>query len=153
MAETGIDNCVTVSASVAGTVASWTITGQLNTVDHFSVFASQDGANLMWLADSPAAATSLDIAKFGLNAGNYTIFVKAVGKPSLTNKMSGGVQVTLLNQPPVAALNLSGPPGAAPFPGPLTAAGERLPLQRLDQRTWTAPLWPAQLILAMAAPR
>jgi PKD repeat protein len=118
--ETGIDNCVTVSASVAGTVASWTITGQLNTVDHFSVFASQDGANLMWLADSPSTATSLDIAKFGLNAGNYTIFVKAVGKPSLTNKMSAGVQVTLQNQPPVAALTLSGPTGASPVTGSLT---------------------------------
>jgi PKD repeat protein len=118
--ETGIDNCVTVAASVTGTVASWTITGQMNTVDHFSVFASQDGANLMWLADAPTTATSLDIAKLGLNAGDYIIFVKAVGKPSLTNKMSAGVQVTLANQPPVAALSLSGPTGAAPFAGPLT---------------------------------
>jgi len=42
--ETGIDNCVTVSATAAGTVASWSITGQMNTVEHFTVFASQDGA-------------------------------------------------------------------------------------------------------------
>jgi PKD repeat protein len=105
--ESGIDNCVTVSASVAGTVVSWSITGQMNTVDHFTVFASQDGANLMWLADAATSATSLDLAQFSLNAGNYTIFVKAVGKPSLTNKISSGVQLTVPNQPPTAALSVS----------------------------------------------
>ena len=105
--ESGIDNCVTVSATVAGTVASWSITGQMNTVDHFTVFASQDGTNLMWLADLPTTTTSLDLASFGLNAGNYIIFVKAVGKPTLANKMSGGVQVTIANQPPTAALSIT----------------------------------------------
>ena len=105
--ESGIDNCVTVSATVAGTVASWSITGQMNTVDHFTVFASQDGANLMWLADVPTTTNSLDLATFGLNAGNYIVFVKAVGKPSLTNKMSAGVQVTIANQPPTAALSIT----------------------------------------------
>jgi PKD repeat protein len=105
--ESGIDNCVTVSASVAGTVVSWGIIGQMNTVDHFTVFASQDGVNLMWLADAATSVTSLDLAKFSLNAGNYIIFVKAVGQPSLTNKMSAGVQLTVPNQPPTAALSVS----------------------------------------------
>jgi len=105
--ESGIDNCVTVSASVAGTVVSWSITGQMNTVDHFTVFASQDGVNLMWLADAATTVSSLDLAKFNLNAGNYTIFVKAIGQPSLTNKMSAGVQLTVPNQPPTAALSVS----------------------------------------------
>jgi PKD repeat protein len=107
--ESGIDNCVTVSASVAGTVVSWSITGQMNTVNHFMVFASQDGANLMWLADAATSVSSLDLAKFGLNAGNYTIFIKAVGQPSLTNKMSGGVQLTVTNEPPTAALSVAAP--------------------------------------------
>ncbi len=60
--ESGIDNCVTVSASSKGTVASWAVTGQLNTIDHFSVFISQDGENLMWLAD---AAATCYIARCG----------------------------------------------------------------------------------------
>jgi PKD repeat protein len=105
--ESGIDNCVTVSATVAGTVASWSITGQMNTVDHFTVFASQDGSNLMWLADLPTTSSSLDLATFSLNAGNYIVFVKAVGKATLTNKMSSGVQFTITNQPPTAALNIT----------------------------------------------
>jgi PKD repeat protein len=80
---------------------------QMNTVDHFTVFASQDGVNLMWLADAATSATSLDLAQFNLNAGNYMIFVKAVGKPSLTNKMSAGVQLTVTNQPPTATLSVT----------------------------------------------
>jgi PKD repeat protein len=105
--ESGIDTCVTVSATVAGTVASWTITGRMNTVDHFTVFASQDGANLMWLADLPTTTSSLDLASFSLNAGNYIVFVKAVGKATLANKMSSGVQLTIANQPPTAALSIT----------------------------------------------
>jgi PKD repeat protein len=126
--ESGIDNCVTVSATVAGTVASWTITGQMNTVDHFTVFASQDGANLMWLADVPTTTSSLDLATFGLNAGNYIVFVEAVGKASLTNKMSSGVQLTMANQPPTAALSItnsltkSAVTGSVPAPASITAS-------------------------------
>jgi PKD repeat protein len=97
-------------------VASWSIAGQLNTVDYFTVFASQDGANLMWLADAATTTSSLDLAQFNLDSGNYIIFVKAVGKPSLTNKMSSGVQLTVPNQPPVAALSIS-PSGTAPSGG------------------------------------
>lgn len=119
--ESGIDNCVTVSASVAGTVVSWSITGQMNTVDHFTVFASQDGANLMWLADAATSVSSLDLARFSLNAGNYTIFIKAVGQPSLTNKMSAGVQLTVPNQPPTAALSLSAPLTSTSSTGSLIA--------------------------------
>jgi PKD repeat protein len=117
--ETGIDNCVSVPASVAGTTVSWSITGQINTVDHFSIYASQDGASLMWLADAPITATSMDLTQFNLNAGNYIMFVKATGKPSLTNKISAGVQLTVPNQPPTAALSVSSPAGSVPAAGPL----------------------------------
>jgi PKD repeat protein len=119
--ETGIDNCVTVSATAAGTTASWNITGQINTVDHFTVFASQDGANLMWLADVPTTTSSLDLATFGLNAGNYTIFVKAVGQASMTNKISAGVQITVPNQPPTAALSVINASTKSSLTGSVTA--------------------------------
>ncbi len=119
--ESGIDNCVAVSASVAGTVVSWSITGQMNTVDHFTVFSSQDGTNLMWLADAATSVSSLDLAQFALNAGNYTIFVKAVGQPSLTNKMSAGMQLTVPNQPPTAALSVSASLTSTSSTGPLIA--------------------------------
>jgi PKD repeat protein len=119
--ESGIDNCVTVSASVASTVASWSIPGQMNTVDHFTVFASQDGANLMWMADLPTTTSSLDLASFSMNAGNYIIFVKAVGKASMTNKISAGVQVTIKNQPPTPALSVTSPLTKSAVTGSLAA--------------------------------
>lgn len=121
--ETGIDNCVSVNAAVAGTTVSWSITGQMNTVDHFSVFASQDGENLMWLADAATTVTSLNLAGFNLNSGNYIVYVKAVGKPSLTNKMSAGVQLTVPNLPPVAALSLTPSTGVAPLSVSASTAG------------------------------
>jgi len=93
--ETGIDNCVTVNASVAGTVVSWSISGQRNTIDHFSVYVSQDGEKLLPVKDAPATASSMDLAQFGLDAGSYTVFVQAIGKPSLTNKVSTGVRLTV----------------------------------------------------------
>ena len=125
--ETGIDNCVTVSATVSGTTVNWSITGQQNTIDHFSLFVSQDGQNLMWLADASAATRTMNLAQFSLDAGNYIVFVKATGKPSLTNKMSAGVQLTVPNQPPVPALSLTPLSGSAPLAVAASAAGSTDP--------------------------
>lgn len=97
--ETGIDNCVTVSASIAGSVVSWSISGgQENTIDHYTVFISNDGQNLMKVQDVPAGTHSLDLAPSNFVGGNYTLYVKAVGQPSILNKMSGPVSwsVTLV---------------------------------------------------------
>ena len=121
--ESGIDNCVTVSATAAGSVVSWSITGQMNTVDHFTVFASQDGENLMWLGDASTATSSLDLAGFNLNAGNYIVYVKAVGRPSLTNKISSGVQLTIPNLPPTAALSVTPSSGIVPVTVSASTAG------------------------------
>lgn len=93
--ETGIDNCVSVSATMTGTALNWTLTGAENTVDHFTVFISGNGADLMPLADLSPSARTLDVGSFGFDPGAYQLFVKAVGKPSLTNKMSSAVAFTL----------------------------------------------------------
>jgi PKD repeat protein len=126
--ESGIDNCVTISASVSGTVASWTITGQSNTLDHYSVFVSQDGENLMWLADVPVSSNSLDLAQFNLNAGNYQVFIKAVGQPSITNKISAGVSLTVPDLSPVVVLNVSPTSGNAPVNVTASTSGSYTPL-------------------------
>jgi hypothetical protein len=111
--ETGIDNCVTVNASASGSVVSWNIGGQINTVDHFSVFVSQDGQSLMWLADEGTNVSSLDLAQFGLPGGNYTAYVKAVGKPMMTNKMGQAVSLAI-GGPPTTSGNfaITAPNGA-----------------------------------------
>jgi hypothetical protein len=92
--ETGIDNCVAISASVNKTTLAWNITGNESTLDHYTVWSSTDGQNLTALGDVPAGTHSFDLSSAKLAAGNYTIYVQAVGKPSLTNKMSAAVQYT-----------------------------------------------------------
>lgn len=101
--ETGIDNCVSVSASADSRGdLSWTISGQENTIDHYTVFLSTDGQNLMKVADVPAGTHSLTLGSYGFAPGNYTAYVKAVGMPSLRNHMSAAVPITLESAIPFA---------------------------------------------------
>jgi hypothetical protein len=86
--ETGIDNCVSISASVSASQLSWTVNGNENTIDHYTPYISLDGENLMQLADLPAGTHSVDLAPYHFAAGSYKVFVKAVGKPSLKNHVS-----------------------------------------------------------------
>lgn len=93
--ESGIDNCVSVSAALSGSSSLWwSITGSESTIDHYTVFASVDGQNLAKLADVPAGTHAYDVSTANLPAGSYTLFVQAVGRPSLTNKMAWGVPYT-----------------------------------------------------------
>ena len=86
--ESGIDNCVSVSAAMAGDQLSWTITGNENTIDHYTPFISADGENLMPLSDVPRGVHSVDLSTYGFATGTYAVYVKAVGKPTLKNQMS-----------------------------------------------------------------
>ena len=92
--ESGIDNCLTLSASVAANALQWTIKGNENTVDHYSVYISSDGENLMSLTDSAAGIHSLNLCGFAIPAGNYQLFVQAVGKPDLANQITSVVDYT-----------------------------------------------------------
>jgi hypothetical protein len=107
--ETGIDNCLTVSASTSGNTISWTVSGDPGTVDHYVVFISNDGQNLMRLGDVPVTGSSLDASQYSLPAGDYTVYVEAIGKPSMQNKMSAAAQVTI---------GPSGGPTPTPTPTP-----------------------------------
>jgi hypothetical protein len=89
--ESGIDNCLTVSSSLDSSTLQWTVSGNENTVDHYTVYASTDGQNLMALSDVPNGTHSLDVCAFPLAPGNYDLFVQAVGKPLIKNQISGSV--------------------------------------------------------------
>lgn len=93
--EPGIDNCVAVSAWMSSSSVNWAISGgQENTIDHYTVFISSDGSNLMPVANVGTGTYALDLAQFGFPAGTYKVFVKAVGKPSISNKMSAAITYT-----------------------------------------------------------
>jgi hypothetical protein len=92
--ETGIDNCGAVSASVAGNQLSWTLSGNENTIDHYTPFILVDGINLMALPDVAAGVHSFDLSSYHFAAGSYSVFVKAVGKASMKNHMSSAAAYT-----------------------------------------------------------
>jgi hypothetical protein len=94
--ETGIDNCITVVPSLNGQVLTWTATGGAeNTLDHYEVFISSDGVNLMPLAETVPGNDMLDLSTYGFDPGqSITVFVEAVGQPSILNHISPPVQVT-----------------------------------------------------------
>jgi len=90
--ESGINNCVSVGASVSGGTLNWGISGgQENTIDHYEVFISIDGQNLQKVTEVPAGTRSVNIGSYSFANGKYILYVKAVGKPSITNKMSNAV--------------------------------------------------------------
>ena len=127
--ESGIDNCVSISAGIAGNGISWNISGQETTVDHYTVFISTDGQNLMPLSDFPAGTHTLDLAHYGFDPGSYTLYVKAVGRPSLLNHFSNAVsyQVGSSSQPPIARLEVTPAQGVAPLSVTASTAGSSAP--------------------------
>jgi len=81
--ETGINNCLTVSASVSGNSLDWSIKGNENTVHHYVAYVSIDGKNLMALRNAVPGTRSLNLCSYSIPNGSYTGFVQAVGKPSI----------------------------------------------------------------------
>lgn len=92
--ETGIDNCVSVSASVAANSLQWKTSGNENTVDHYNILVSADGQHLMPLTEAAMGLGELDLCPYSLAAGSYTLFVQAIGKPTLRNQISAPVPYT-----------------------------------------------------------
>ena len=99
--ETGIDNCFSLSAALTGTALQWKISGNENTIDHYIVYISSDGQNLMPLTTLASGSRSLDLSTYSLPPGNYVGYVQAVGKPTFLNHMSGAVNYHA-SAPPVS---------------------------------------------------
>lgn len=93
--ETGIDNCLTVEASVKGDLLMWRLKpssslASLDTVSHMEIYDSADGQNLHELGTEPAGWAGewkLD----ALAAGQHQLFVRMVGKNSILNRISPAV--------------------------------------------------------------
>jgi hypothetical protein len=98
--QSGIDNCLSITASVSGNTLSWSVPDE-STLDHYTAYVSTDGQNLMSLGDFYVGTTSLDLSAFGFAPGAYQVFVKAVGKPSIRNNMSAAATYTIFAPPQV----------------------------------------------------
>jgi hypothetical protein len=90
--ESGIDNCLAVNARLSGNTIQWSISGQQNTIDHFVVYISRDGNNLMPLDLLKAGARTLNLCSFSpATPTKYVVYVQAVGRPMLRSHMSHAI--------------------------------------------------------------
>ena len=118
--ETGIDNCLSVAASVSGDVLSWALafskpSGSEETVHHYDIYDSPDGENLTLKATLSPGSRSVNLRSLNLAIGTHKMYVHAVGKPSIFNQLSNSVSYALS-----AAVNLS--PTALSFSATLVGA-------------------------------
>lgn len=93
--ETGINNCVSLSASVSGNSLRWAVQGNESTVHHYVPYVSPDGQKLMSLGEVSTGNRSLNLCSYSIPNGSYTAFIQAIGKPSMANHMSAGVKLKL----------------------------------------------------------
>ena len=93
--ESGINNCVSLTASVSASSLQWNVQGDAQTVDHYVPYVSTDGQNLMPLGEAEPGTGSVNLCLYSIPNRNYTLYVQAVGKASITNQMSKAVQITL----------------------------------------------------------
>ena len=93
--ESGIDNCLSISAKMSGAQLQWSISGNEDTLSQYVAYVSADGENLVALKTLPTGSRSLDISQYKLGSGSYSAYVQAVGKPTIKNHMSGAVEFTV----------------------------------------------------------
>jgi hypothetical protein len=122
--ESGIGNCLTLSASITANALQWTVNGDENTVDQYTVYISSDGQNLMALSELAAGIHSLNLCGFPIPAGNYTMFVQAVGKPSLANQITGATSYTpnCGGAAPTPTLTFSASPATVTIPAGMSGS-------------------------------
>jgi hypothetical protein len=94
--ETGIDNCLSLTASVSGSTISWlpkfsSSAGSESTVDHYAVYDSTSTTNLVQLTTVSTGTHALNLSKYSLTSGTHVLYIKAIGQPSIRNQMSNGI--------------------------------------------------------------
>jgi hypothetical protein len=100
--ESGIDNCVEgVTASIAGSNLTWKVDfsrrpdgsgGDDSTIDHFDVYSSSNNQDLKLIAVIPDSlqtpTRSFPLSSLKLGSFHGSLYVQAVGKPSILNHMA-----------------------------------------------------------------
>ena len=90
--ETGIDNCLSVSAKAAGSSVVWQVNGDEKTIDQCAVWISRDGQNLNHITDVAVGTHSADLSSAHISAGSgLKAYVQAVAKSSMINHLSAPV--------------------------------------------------------------
>jgi len=116
--ESGIDDCLGVSGSVSGNALNWNVSGDESVVDHYQVYISSDGQNLMPLTQTYPGDRSTNLCSFNVPAGNYKLYVQAVGKPSFANRITPAISYTstCVTSTVAASMNLAATPNTVVLP-------------------------------------
>ncbi|HEY8021289.1 MAG TPA: hypothetical protein VIH93_09315 [Thermoanaerobaculia bacterium] len=117
--ESGVDNCLGIAASLSGTTLSWTLSGsgQESTLDRYRIWSSADGQSLTLRKEVTAGgAHSVDTTTLGLGS-DTTLYVQAVGKPSILNQMSNAVATS--GGPPPRGVAITTPANGATVSSPI----------------------------------
>ena len=116
--ESGIDNCLTLSGSVAANSLQWTLSGDESTIDHYTVYISSDGQNLMPLTDIASGIHSLNLCGFPIPNGSYQLFVQAISKPTLANQITAATSyaASCVSVQPTPTMTFSASPGSLTIP-------------------------------------
>lgn len=85
--ETGIDNCVSIQASLSEGRLTWMVSGPENTIDHFAVL-TQSGHEWTEAADLPNGSHSVKLSQLRTREEPTGYCVEAVGKASMLNHFS-----------------------------------------------------------------
>lgn len=109
--ETGIDNCLSLSASVVGLSLTYTATltdatyGSLNTVDHFQLLYCSTSVSCSVAPGQGALTPALSgtVSLLTVPPGSWTVRLQAVGKPMIRNQLSNAVNFTVLSPPAPAS--------------------------------------------------
>jgi hypothetical protein len=84
----GVDNNIALAASIQGTTLSWEVTGHEDTVAAYDVYGAVDPQNVYKLGSvPPGAAKSLDLGGKLLPYGGGPLYIQAVGKPCVVNRL------------------------------------------------------------------
>lgn len=89
--ESAIQNSVSISASIAGNLISWAITGGTgdeSTLSSYKVIATKDGVSAAIVASFPTGIHSFDLSTIGWDGATYSLYVVAVGKAAIRNQIS-----------------------------------------------------------------
>ena len=96
--ETGIDNCVSLQASVNGERLTWTVSGPKNAIDHYVVLAQQ-GRHWIEAAQLPLETRSVPLSQLSAQPETNAFCVEAVGRPSMLNHFSGPIEYSAGKSP------------------------------------------------------
>jgi len=92
--ESGIDSCFSLQASVTANTLNWSTAGDEDNIDNYTIYSSTDGQNLMKLTYVKPGTRSVDLCSLGISKGEQQLYVQAVGKPSMANRMPAPVNYT-----------------------------------------------------------